>query len=93
MNSLGYDIAYLNYTQVEQLYGDQYNLSPRFQQTYYYQSGWEAYAPDDVKVISNVWNQISIMDLEREANIELGTSWPYPDLAADECVLSSDYEK
>ena len=34
---------------------------------------------------------IYFIDLEREKEIEVGTSWPYPDLKLGECVLSVDY--
>ena len=59
-----------------------------------YEAWWENYAAaEDFKIIDNVWNQISFLDLERETDIELGTSWPYQDLAADECVLTNDYQE
>lgn len=38
-------------------------------------------------------SRINFLDLSREASIDVGVSWPYPDLTADECVITSDFKK
>ena len=77
-NYWAYDDFIFNYTRVTELYGDTYNLSPRWNQYLYigvngnYTSGFYYF-----------------YDQEREKEIAIGTSWPYPDLETGECILSS----
>ena len=32
------------------------------------------------------------MDLEREKDIHVGTSWPYQEMEPNECIVTSDFE-
>ena len=69
MNNYDYARNLMNYTQIEHLYGtEEYNLSPRF--------GSSISIPSSDTNVGHVfW-----IDLEREAEISVGVSWPYPDL-------------
>ena len=81
MNHWGYDDNVFNYTQVKELYGDTYNLSPRWNQ-------WVGIVAADG---SEANGHYYFIDIEREKEIAIGTSWPYPDLETGECILSSDW--
>ena len=65
-----------NYTQIKELYGDEFNVSPRM-----HISAW----------LSDTFRNVYFIDLDQEKAINLGVDWPYPDLGADECVLTSDF--
>ena len=67
---------------MKELYGDTYNLSPRWNQ-------WIAVETADGTSASGYYYFI---DIEREKEIAIGTSWPYPDLKTGECLLSSDWK-
>ena len=36
--------------------------------------------------------RVNFLDLSREADIDVGASWSYPDLTAEECVITSDFK-
>lgn len=76
---------YFNYTQFETLYEkEDYNLSPRFLTTvrgnanYDPNKLWKDGIPNSVYLESA---SLAFLDLEREAEIGIGTDWQYTDLA------------
>ena len=70
-----------NYTLITQLYGSEYNLSPR----------WHADCRIGKDVVTtNVLGGQYFIDFEREAEIGIGVDWPFPDLKDDECIITSD---
>ena len=83
MNHWGYDDFIFNYTQVTELYGDTYNLSPR----------WNRFLSVSMQDGTDAAGYYYFIDLEREKEIAIGTSWPYPDLETGECVLTSDWKE
>ena len=73
----------MNYTQIEELYGTEYNLSPRIHAPYLVGS--------DVTAL-NEFSGAYFIDIDREAAINIGVDWPYPDLTGNECVITSDLQ-
>ena len=71
---------FLDYSQVESLFGKTYNLSPR-----YHSCG--------VDILKDTTGSkegeacIMALDFEREAEIKLGEKFPYSSLAPGECLL------
>jgi hypothetical protein len=59
---------YFNYTQEVSLYQDDYNLSPRLELSYTIASA---------SVFGSTYVTALMIDTEREAQIGVGTSWPY----------------
>ena len=41
--------------------------------------------------LTDIDQKVYFIELEQEKAINLGVDWPYPDLGADECVLTSDF--
>ena len=70
MNQWGYDDFVFNVTQIKELYGDTYNLSPR----------WNRFLSVYTANGTNSAGYYYFIDIEREKEIAIGTSWPYPDL-------------
>ena len=70
-----------NYTLIEELYGSEYNLSPRFTS--------DAYLERFGSRVNKHRYQMFI-DFEREAEIGIGVDWPFPDLKEDECIVSDE---
>ena len=91
-NSYGYSAEgyMLNYTRVQELYGDKYNLAPRYHSAVYAYPEWQQYT--ETLMIPEGYNHIYFYDKELEKDINVGTSWPYNSLQPDECILSSDYK-
>ena len=75
----------INYTQITELYGDQYNLSPRMQFSSVTANKTDHSALDGFK------GSIMFMDTERENQIKLGKDWPYSTLNEGECLASSTF--
>ena len=79
MNHYDYPLGAFNYTQITELYGYTYNLSPRWhmwQTTYDYSTP----SSDGATMLPSGRSWINFIDLEREKELEIGTDWPYPDL-------------
>lgn len=70
---------YLNYTQVQTVTNDEYNLSPRLQFCTAYNL--------DTGVYKSLC--VMLMDTDRETEIGLGSDYPYEPLAAGECLIPS----
>ena len=89
MNSFNSRTNTLNYTQIIELYGQRFNLSPR--------SHYHDFVRDDWHLLTDAYllpktNSIYFIDLEREAEIKVGSqSWKYPQIAADECLITDDF--
>lgn len=70
---------FLNYTQVEALFGKTYNLSPRFHM-----------CGADVTGTNGQFNAcIMAFDFKREQEIDLGQNFPFSRLERGECLLST----
>lgn len=95
MNRYWVNSYFFNFTQVESLYGDEFNLAPR----------WHTELSDATDQISarttatvlpvgNGEDQAFyyFLDLPKESAINVGTDWPYPDLAPGECLLTEDWK-
>ena len=80
----------MNYTKVEELYGNEYQIAPRFGTWCHTWNNDNTYT--DAKRLYGA-GYVHWIDLEREAEIGVGTSWPYNDLASDECVLDEIWRK
>ena len=73
MNEENWSLSYLNYTRVEELYGDEFNLAPRFHYIFD-----EDYFP----------HRYFFLDLAREYEIGVGISYNWPtELNPDECIV------
>ena len=76
----------MNYTQVETMYGDTYNLAPRFHALGNgYEETWQEQTSAQ---LLGTYGCIYFIDLAQEEKIGVGIDWPYPDLAAGECVVT-----
>lgn len=67
-----------------ELYGTEYNLAPRL----HVSSSGVGKTADSLATDGFVY----FLDIQREAEINVGVDWPYPDLKAGECVLTKDYQ-
>ena len=72
--------SYLNYTEINQLYGDVDNYAPR---KLFYNSRLYTNPPVDYETIT-----LTLLMTEREKEIELGTAWPFPPLQKGECIIA-----
>ena len=68
---------FLNYTQVKTLYGEKFNLAPRFHECGVHLSGAEY-----------VEMGITFWDTQREKDIKLGISYPFEPLGPGECIVA-----
>ena len=86
-----YSGKYINYTRIEELYPNKFNLAPRYH-TYYpgdTDSMEKCNYPTETPLITG---GIYFINMEREEEISAGTSsWPFPDLKEGECVLTRDF--
>ena len=109
MNAMTDESNFMNYTQVNKLYGKEYNLAPRVHFENFNVYGKENHKTlsmsstvgnssedwldnikkDDEIVVLSVDTGVYFLDLQREAEINVGTSWQ-TDLADDECMISED---
>ena len=80
---------YLNYKKAAEMYKDIHNFSPRIQFNSNDKSYWQIELEPGEKLVG--WHTQHWFDVEREAEIKIGTKWP-TDMTADECVLSDDYK-
>ena len=74
--------VYLNYTQFVTKYSiDEYNVAPR-------KNFPSTDVTNDVTSVNNA--QFILLDTAREAQIGLGTRWPYQPLKGGECLVSKE---
>ena len=73
MNELDYPLGAFNYTQITELYGDTYNLSPRWHM--WQKTDSSTTSPTDAVMLPAGKNWIYFIDLEREKEIGVGTDW------------------
>ena len=66
------NIGYMNYTQLVELYGDKYNLAPRTHLVCLPDSGTPVV---DTHGYSQIYGKVFHLDLKRESDINVGTSW------------------
>ena len=86
-----YDAKYINYTRIEELYPDKFNLAPRYH-TFYPGSTGSMPGCDYPTETPLITGNIYFINMEREQEIAAGTSsWPFPDLKEGECVLTRDH--
>jgi len=69
---------FINYTRVEELFGDTYNLSPRFH-----------VCDLDTSYGGAKSACLMALDFEREIEIKLASNFPFKSLAKGECLVST----
>ena len=76
-----------NFTRIEELYGDKYNLSPRHQ----YQSVYANKTINETNstMLTGFEGTLIFMDTDRENRIKLGKDWPFKTLNEGECLAST----
>ena len=74
----------LNFTQIENLYGDQFRLAPRQEM---------GKVPTDKPVYDDFHSKIIAIDTEREKQNGVGKEWPFEPLKPYECVISEAFAK
>lgn len=85
------DKGYMNYTQLVELYGEEYNLAPRTHLVFPPRQEKSPALVDTPGYTQINHGRLYHLDLKRESDIKVGTSWKYNDLKGDQCVLTSDY--
>ena len=76
--------AYINYTQVTELYGfQQFGFAPRkqFYQTYF----------NNPRLSGRTLGRLTLIQTEREKEIGLGTGYPYGKLKKGQCLVNSEW--
>ena len=82
---------YINYTRIEELYPNKFNLAPRMH-TFYPGNTGSMSNCDYPTAIPTITGNLYFINMEREEEIAAGTSsWPFPDLKEGECVLTRDF--
>ena len=52
---------------------------------------WNQYGKDEFNLAPRMhFKGIYFFDQEQEAKMNIGVDWPYPDLTANECVVTQD---
>lgn len=74
---------FLNYTLANELYGDQDNFAPRKQ-------AWGCWFCNAENCTDYEGGRITLIETEREKQIELGTQYPFAPLKTGECNVPND---
>ena len=83
-NKETYSIYSFNYTLIQELYGSEYNLSPR----------WHGDCIIGRDIASHgIYGYQYFIDIDKEAEIGIGVDWPYLDLQDDECIVTNDIKE